>query len=292
MEMTTSIIRASLTTVVLAGLNASTVLAQAESSECRTAVAEFRVHPQNPNAIWSVSRCPSSGPAELAVLWGQPGVASGVTRRTVVDASGSLRDSRMFSAILGVARGSDRPVADRLAALQVLMRYYDARYAPSVENLTVTAIGSPITRVVGGPPPLNGASPLPSTTRQQIADVLAQLSAADRDSTMRVAALRLRQALAFDDPTNTPLRAGSVSLIAGCGSRVTLRSTADVELELQLRVLGTNFDKVRGIRAGSTMKPRSLLLSLPSGIVVASYGGREVARLTERNAPCAAGMTR
>ena len=91
---------------------------------------------------------------------------------------------------------------------------------------------------------------------------------------------------------NTTLLPGTIALVAGCEGGVTLRSTADIDVELQLRVLGTSFARAKYIRAGSVAKPKQSPLSLPPGTVVATYGGREVARLAERNPPCPAGMPR
>lgn len=175
---------------------------------------------------------------------------------------------------------------DRLAALQVLMRYYNPRYAPSIDALRTAPEWSSVAWRVDGPRPIDGTSPLADSTRPQIAGTLARLAASESDSTVRNAALVLRKTLAYDDPANTPLAPGAIALIAGCGNRVTLRSTADVGVRVVLRVLGTTFERTHGIRAGSQAKPAVILLGLPSGTVVASYGGREVARLEERNAPC------
>jgi hypothetical protein len=94
------------------------------------------------------------------------------------------------------------------------------------------------------------------------------------------------------DPENTLVREGSIALIAGCGRRVTLRSTADIDLPIEVRVLGTDFVYPKGIRAGTETKPTEILLAFPSGVVVATLGGRELARLEERNAPCPPGMPR
>jgi hypothetical protein len=271
---------------------ATTLWAQTEPVHCRRAVVELRTDPGNTAAIRSASGCPSSGPTALAVMWIQRAAADDATRAALVEASSSLRDTRVFDAVAGIATARDRPVGDRLAALQVLMRYYNRRYVPSVEDLTSGPPGSPITRRVGGPAPVNGSSPLAETTRGEIGALLSMLASSDGDSTLRGAALRLRQRLAFDDPVNTLLPAASITLVSECGPRVMLRSTADIDVGLQLRVLGTSFARTRAIRAGSVEMPTQLSLELAAGTVVASYGGREVARLTDRNASCPVGATR
>jgi hypothetical protein len=281
-----------LAVAVVIPATATSARAQGEPSDCAGALAKLRTQPNNIAGIRTASRCPESGPVTLAALWTRRDAVGVATRAALVEESGSLRDTRLMDAVVGVATGGDRPVADRLAALQVLMRYYDRRYVLSVDDLSTESIGSPIPRSVGGPPPVYGSSPLAQTTRGTIGTMLSTLASSDADHAVRHAALRLRQGLAFADPANTPLPEGSITLVAGCGSRVMLRSTADVDLELQLRVLGTSYARAKSISAGSVAKPRQLLLGLPAGTVVATYGGREVARLTERNASCPVGMPR
>jgi hypothetical protein len=133
---------------------------------------------------------------------------------------------------------------------------------------------------------------LRSTALPEIAGLLLRLSASEPDLVVRGAARRLRQSMAFSNPAQTPVAPGSFALVAGCGSRVALRSTADIDLVVQLRVEGKEpFSHDYVISAG-TPKPTDRLLSLPPGVVIASFGGREVARLSERNTPCPNGVTR
>jgi hypothetical protein len=281
-----------LTATLLVGVASGAAFAQAEHASCHAKATELRNHPDSAGTIWDAARCSASGPAALAEVWKRNGVGSSEVRNVLVDATSALRDTRLFDVIVGVATNEDRPPMDRLAALQVLMRYYNPSYAPSIENLRTAPEWSSVARRVDGPLPIDGSSPLGDSARARIASTLARLGASESDTTVRNAALVLRQTLAFDDPENTPLAPGAITLVAGCGRRVTLRSTADVAVEVVLRVLGTTFETTHGIRAGSQTKPAKILLGLPSGIVVASYGGREVARLEARNAPCPPGVVR
>ena len=272
------------------GAASGAAFAQAEHASCHARATELRNHPGSVSAIWDAARCSASGPGALAEVWKRNGVGSSEARNVLVDATSSLRDTRLFDVIVAVATDGSRHSMDRLAALQVLMRYYGPSYAPSIDNLRTAPEWSSVARRVDGPLPIDGTSPLGESARPRIASTLARLAASESDTTVRKAALVLRQTLAFDDPENTPLVPGAIALVTGCGNRVTLRSTADVAVEVVLRVLGTTFEKTYGIRAGTQTKPTNRLLGLPSGTVVASYGGREVARLDERNAPCPPGV--
>jgi hypothetical protein len=175
-----------------------------------------------------------------------------------------------------------------LASLEVLTSYFDPSLDADAEFLTdpsTTAIPRsvhPITRP--------GTVPLPATFREDYVAGIKQLTK-DQDTVIRRAAYKLRQELAYRNPSLTPLDAGSISLVAGCGSRVRIESTADIGLQLRIRVLKTSYDQTFSLRAGSGAHPAILPLSLPPGIVVAHFGGREVARLGQREAPCKPGIT-
>jgi hypothetical protein len=282
----------SLRLIVAAGaiaVTTSNALAQAEPAECARVRAELRARPNSPDAIWLPVSCPSTGPAALAELWTTRGAGDGNARMNLVEATASLRDPRLFDVIARIAAAADRPRPDRLAALLVLMRYYDPRYGPGMEDLAGSIYGASVPMNIHSPAPVTGPSPATVALRRQIGALFARLAASDDDAAVRTGAGRLRQVLARRDPANTILPDGAITLVAGCGTRVTFSSTADVEIDVQLRVLDTPFQKMYGISAGSVERPRSHLLSLPAGTVVASYGGREVARLTERKTPCPPG---
>ena len=271
-------------TVAALAMSSQRLSGQIDPSDCPHTTAALA--PGNRDAVWNLTRCPESGPRTLAATWTRPGMAGSDAGPTLVEVSGLLRDARVFRAVRSVATSADRPVADRLAALQVLVRHFNPNYARSSEFLLSAAPGSPIPTQLDGPSAVDGAAPLPADARSQVGRVLAALAISDPDATVRGAARRLRQSLMYLDPAHTPLAAGTVALVAECSARVTLRSTADIDAEVQLRVVGSQFSKTYGVRAGTAAQPSNLLLSLPKGVVVASYGGNEIARLTKRDAPC------
>src|SRR5215207_2977835 len=98
----TSSLRA-LLAAVLVGASAASAHAQAERGDCQRDVAALRATPRNTTALWAVATCPSTGAAALASLWSQRGVPGGAERPSLVDASGTLRDARLFTTVVGVA---------------------------------------------------------------------------------------------------------------------------------------------------------------------------------------------
>jgi hypothetical protein len=279
--------------VVLAGAlvtsSARALAAQSDGPDCRAAAERVRRLPLRPDNLDDVRMCAESGPAALTVVWANRLPQDDDLRAALVEASGRLRDGRLYAAVVRAA-GPGRPTNDRLAALRVLTRYYDARLVPTAEFLTGSQVGDPISRAahaVG----LSGSEPLPGGMRFQFGQLLARLAQGDADPAVRAAALRLRQGIAFSDPENTPVAPGTVKLFAGCGPRVTVRSTSDIGLSLRVRVLGTEFDRTLALRAPENGRPVEYRLGLPKGAVTLSHGSREVDRLTQRNIPCPPELT-
>jgi len=280
------------------GAAAPIASAQGEPEICQHAVAELHSDYQSVSAIQNIGRCPVTGPLALSEVWARHGTRGAAVRRQLVDVTASLRDGRLFERMVDVATNSANADNDRVAALIVLMRYYDPRYVPRAQDITARRTSTrfasqPIVpMVVDGVMLINGATPMPGSAPQEVGRVFAQVAANDRDTPVRRAALALRQTLAYRDPQVTPLEAGAVVLVAGCSQRVTLQSTADIAVALEIRVLDTTFQKIYTIRAGSKSNPAKLSLWLPNGTVIASYANREIVRLSERNAPCPSGMVK
>jgi hypothetical protein len=278
---------------ILIGASAREVAAQDEPRDCaeRSAIV-LRSKPERriPNLVLY---CPVSGPITLAQLWSRSKGMTPEERSELRHVSGSMRDARLFEAVLGVVRSPRFALEDRFAALSVLLQYYDKSYgAIDAGFLADSGSFKLVPQMTHAPAQFHGAQKLPGDARRMIAEEVAQRAWTDEDETFRRVAHRVRAALARMDPQNTPVREGSIALIAGCGRRVTLRSTADIGLPIEVRVLGTSFVYPKGIRDGTETKPAEILLAFPPGVVVATLGDRELARLEERNAPCPPGMPR
>jgi hypothetical protein len=203
----------------------------------------------------------------------------------LVHTSATLRDARLYDAVLGVARSPVQATTVRLAALRVLMAYYSLGLDPNETWLRTSTLGDPIP-VAMDQAAVTGANPLPPSLVTNMPSLMADLAHSD-DPVVAGAALRLRQSLASDDPEHTPVQPNAVRLIAKCGNSVVLQSTLDVTLPLRVQVLGSSFEKTVSPRAWSGGRPMEIPMLLPPGTVVVSYGsGHELARLTSRNAAC------
>jgi hypothetical protein len=278
-----------LAAVALAVCGAQSAQAQSEPASCANTRTGALSTPPRAGALESLMRCPSTGPSTLVQLWAREGPRDKMLRSALVEASGALRDARVFEELLRVTRRSQSPLQDRLASLRALLRLYDPSYSLSEDYLLSDAPRSTLPRSTEAAEQTEGSSQLPSDYRLQVGRELARLAGADGDPSMRRAALHIRQALAFSDPVNTPVAAGAVTLLAACRNAVKLRSVADIDLPVQVHVLGTANGYRSGIKAPQSSAPTELLLAFPAGTVVATYGGREIARLNERNGPCTVG---
>lgn len=272
--------------VALASLCSLNLEAQTESAECRSLSSRLRLGRASAGEIQHLSSCPKSGPNALADAWKRPGGRSDEQAGALVEATATLRDEQLLSATVETALAVGNAPIDRVRALQVLARYFDSRLAPSLEFLTQAAVGSTIpTRFDAFS--VEGATPLRASARREIGQVLARLGTADADPLVRGAARRLRQSMTSTDPANTPLASGAIALVAACDGRVTLQSTADIGVEVQLRVEGaSNFAQAYWIAAGDVGKPAKRLLRLPPGTVTVSYAGIEAARVVDRKGEC------
>lgn len=235
-----------------------------------------------------LSECRQSGPDALAKVWREPD-ARDLDR--LVEVSSMLRDSRLFNAALSATQSESGQRTTRMAALRVLASYYSPELSPSITYLNSGTLGDPIPRTMDKEFQ-DGSSPLQSGSRTKIQQALLRLSKENRDKKVSHAALILRQGLAFFDPSNTPIATNAIALSAGCGPRVTLTSHADIDLNLRVRVLQTNYDQQFVVRGSQHHPGGKLTLALPAGIVVVGFGNKEVARLSDRSAPCPPGLTR
>lgn len=268
---------------------------QSEPGSCnqtRTGLEGGRVRQTD---LQEIANCRVSGPPAIAKLWPRTQVTGETELSALVATSVALSDGRVYGSVAATAADASQPTNVRLAALQVLAAYYRPDLRPSMEYLKSPHDKVYIFRSAARAThsaEITGVVPLPRSRKVDIPELLARLAHGDHDPVIKGAALHLRQDLAALDPKNTPVDADRIDLKAGCGPRVTLESTEDIPLQLRVRVLGTPFDRTYALNKSGDGKAKKLPLALPAGTVVVTYTGKEVARLTERNAPCPQGVTR
>jgi hypothetical protein len=245
----------------------------------------------------SLALCPLTAPPVLIAAWAHPMAGGSVAFRALVGASSAPRDLQLYRTIVGAAGDVGHPAGVRLGALEVLARYYDPRWDATPEWLTTAHVGDQVPYVAH----YNHAPRPDASIVTEFPALVTRLAWNDPDPVVRDAALRLRAWLAVSNPAHTPVAPGSIALVAGCGSRVTVESFADVTIPFTLRVIGTPYQDaiaLAGLKETLVFKappdgqPRKILKSLPAGTVTATVGGNEVARLsdTDRHKPCAPGI--
>lgn len=269
------------------------VTGPAEAKECQANADAARKNNPGRTDIESLSPCVVSGGPALVTLWSRHSALSAEQRSALRYSSIKLRDGRLYNAVRSVAGDPSRPTADRLTALQILASYFQPDLVPSVKDLL-----DPTDRGSAGLPTSihvtsrDGSTPLPPGRMSEIPAQLARLAWGDPDSNIRAAALKLRQYFAYGHPDVTPLKVGAITLTARCGRSVILASKADVGLPVVLHS-GSSQPRTFALKGASLGgQPSEMLLAVPRGPVVATVGGHEVARLTDRNAPCKPGEPR
>jgi hypothetical protein len=233
-------------------------------------------------SVQALEACPATGPAALARVWNEKAPVLREELQPLAYTSIRLQDERLYRAALSaLGRSGDTEV--RLAAMEVLVGYYNPAYAASPTYLTSGTVGDPIPRRA------HALASVPEVARAtrlaEIQDALVNL-VRDPDPVVRTASLKLRQAFANEAPESVPIAGGSVVLRAGCGDRVAIESTADIMLPLRVQVLGSSYDQAFYHRGMVDGRGSRTPLLLPKGTVIVTVGGREVARLEKRDMKC------
>jgi hypothetical protein len=185
--------------VMLACASASS---RAEDAELRRGCSEAVASASADRAPWHTRQraivllqsCPE-GPAALTSLLMSPPTDS-ATRTLLFGVSGSLRDRRVLTALMGVANNAARPGLDRVAAVAALVTHYDPM-------LSARAVPG---RVAGAPLrgdlyrmshdiTTTGSQPLPADVKAQVRALLDQLATMDGDAVVRAFAASLRTQL-------------------------------------------------------------------------------------------------
>ena len=184
----------------LVALAPSHATAQTEAPDCVSIVAEMLAPTPSAGAIRASAGCPSTGPVTLANRWTRRGSRSAAERAALVEASGWMRDARLYDAVATIVRDDSYPRSDRLAGLRVLAGYaaesdigviqqghaYDARTAELSAGRQTNAATT-----------VAGSNALRSTIRADVGRELARLAREDRDPDVRHAAKRASEKLGY-----------------------------------------------------------------------------------------------
>ncbi len=274
--------------LVISGGAGSSAPVGAQTTDCGHLAVSSHASVPTVGDIQSLSRCRDSGAVALVALWTRASTLPSAQQAALRYASADLRDSRIYDALRNVANDATLPATARLGALQVLTSYFDA-----TRKVSMRALANPVgeaVAIVADYNPQVGTAVLPVTLPREYLAQLADLAWEDPDPQVRRGALFLRQQFSFRHPADTPLPAGAISLIAGCGSRVTIQSTADVTVPIDLHIGNAAEMRSYALAPASAASPARVMLSLPPGPIVATVGSRTVATLPIRNAPCHPGQ--
>jgi len=181
---------------MLVALVPGIAVAQGEAPDCVAIVAEMLMPSPSAGAIRASAGCPSTGPVTLANRWMRRGARTASERATLVEASSLVRDGRLYDGVSSVVRDGSYPVADRLAALRVLVSYADQGFTVSQQGRASSAKAvatSPTRRADASS--VTGSVPLRATVRDDIRRELSRLAREDREPDMQWSAKRASESL-------------------------------------------------------------------------------------------------
>jgi hypothetical protein len=179
--------------------------AQSDTPDCVAIVAEMLTPTPSAGAIRASAGCPSSGPVTLANRWSRVGPRSATERGALIEASSLMRDARIYQAVLGMTRDGSRPVADRLAGIQVLLGY--AEDGHSVMQQGEARGPSPASAPAARSASLvKGSVTFTPDMRSDVKRELYRLAAVDRDPDVRIAAHKASESLGYVVPRNAAAR--------------------------------------------------------------------------------------
>ena len=182
---------------MLAALAPHMAAAQSEAPDCVAIVAEMLMPSPSSGAIRASAGCPSTGPVTLANRWTRRGVRAASERATLVEASSLMRDGRLYDGVSRVVRDGSYPVADRLAALRVLVSYADQGFTVSQQGQAREAKATASTSRRADASSISGSVPLRPTVRDDVRRELARLAREDREPDMQWSARRASESLGY-----------------------------------------------------------------------------------------------
>lgn len=247
-------------------------------ASCQAAAQQVGVPSTLRSGLAGLKFCGVSGPPIVAGIW--PGfTADDTTLSGLVATSRFLRDNRVSSAVRGTALDASKPRRLRLAALRVLVNYFD--------STQVTLAGQLEQAVAGTAPGLYGetgfgptltTAPLGPTAPVEIGNTLAQLAATAADPSVKAAARFVRGELYYRRPAATPLLSGALVLSYSCGNKFRVRNSGDIEVQVTYSVVGFSESgsvPVLGPASGQTFRD-SFFATKNAGSVQLIYNGQVI----------------
>ncbi len=215
---------------------------------CTAAVQQVSVPASLRAGLASLKFCGVSGPSAVAALW--PGfTADDTTLSVLVGTSRFLRDSRIATAVRATALNQSKPQRLRIAALRVLVNYFDSTMVTIAGQLEL-AQGGTAGNLYGetGFRPTRTTSPLSAAAPVEIGGTLATL-ASGPNPVVKAAARFIRGSLYHGNPAATPLLSGAVGLTYTCGNRFRVRNTGDIGVNVSYQVVGVAETKTFSVAA-------------------------------------------
>ena len=169
--------------------------AQSDAPDCVAIVAEMLTPSPSAGTIRASAGCPSSGPVTLANRWSHVGPRSSAERSALIEASSLMRDARIYQAVLGMTRDASRPLADRLAGIQVLLGYAEDGHSVMQQGEALGANPAPRPASL-----VKGSVSFTPDMRSDVKRELYRLAAVDRDPDVRFAAQKASESLGYVVP--------------------------------------------------------------------------------------------
>ncbi|HLA89901.1 MAG TPA: hypothetical protein VJL28_05695 [Gemmatimonadaceae bacterium] len=162
-------------------------------NDCRLASQTLENGHPAPKSDWAlqvIRDCEESAGAALQRVWAAP-PADSAALEPLVEASGAMRDQRIYEAVAAVARNAGAAQVVRLSALRVLAAYLDPRKVVDLDDLRPSRDSGAVAwadhaHQLTGSQPLDGAAPA------RIHALFADLAASDPDPVVRYAGRWLR----------------------------------------------------------------------------------------------------
>lgn len=185
-------------------------------------------------AVLSMAYCDVTGPPVLIARWNAASTDT-ATISLIEWTSARLRDARLLTALVSMVQRRSATVDRRLAAMWVLVSYFDPRRGVSGDDLLApdSTKGLFSTFDFGT---IDGSQPFPSSYRTTIATAMQAVAANDVNEQVRNAAAFLRRELYWISPASTPLLPGGFVLKYVCGNRFEMRNYDNVPMILRYRV--------------------------------------------------------